>query len=65
MENKYILKVITAHNGVEVLSLTPTTYIHTIFDDIIADWRRQQIAESKKEREKKTLKNIIRRMLGR
>lgn len=58
--SKYKLNIITAHNGVEVLSLTPTTYVHTIFDDIIADWRRQQIAESKRRREEElTVKGMI------
>ena len=48
---KYKLNIITAHNGVEVISLTPTEYIHTKFDDIIADWRRQRAKELKKQRE--------------
>ena len=63
---KYKLSIITAHNGTEVLSLVPTTYVHTIFDDIIADWRRQQIRESRQQREEETsLKNIMRKLFRR
>ena len=66
---KYKLNIIMAHNGVEVISLTPTEYIHTIYDDIIADWRRQRAIEIKKQREEelslkgkfKKIKKMIRR----
>lgn len=62
--SKYKLNIITAHNGVEVLSLTPTTYVHTIYDDIIADWRRQQIQESKKRREEQvSLKHMFKKAI--
>ena len=61
---KYTLNVITAHNGVEVLSITPTTYVHTVFDDIIADWRKQQLAESKKQRQEElTVKGMVRKAI--
>lgn len=63
--SKYKLNIITAYNGVEVISLTPTTYVHTVFDDIIADWRRQQLAESKKQREEElTIKGMIRKVIN-
>ena len=64
MEGKFTLNIITAHNGVEVISLTPTEYVHTKFDDIMADWRRQQIRESMKQREKDlTVKGILLRFV--
>lgn len=64
MEGKFTLNIITAHNGVEVLSLTPTEYVHTKFDDIMADWRRQQIREAKKQREEDlTIKGIFFRFI--
>lgn len=37
------LNLIVAHNGVEVLTLTPVNHTHTEFDEIMLDWRRQQI----------------------
>lgn len=40
--SKYQVQLITAHNGVEVLIATNTSYIHTEFDDIIAAWREQE-----------------------
>lgn len=38
---KYNVSLVTAHNGVEVLIVEDTAYKHTIFDDIMADWREQ------------------------
>ena len=64
MEGRYTLNIITAYNGVEVISLTPTEYIHTKFDDIIADWRKQQIRESMRKREEEvTAKGILHRFI--
>lgn len=39
---KYNVSLVTAHNGVEVLIVEDTAYKHTIFDDIMADWREQE-----------------------
>jgi hypothetical protein len=64
MEGKFTLNIITAYNGVEVISLTPSEYVHTKFDDIIADWRRQQLRESRRRREEElTFKGIIRKII--
>ena len=64
MKQKYTLNVITAYNGVEVISLTPSEYVHTKFDDIVADWRRQQIEENMKRRkEEVSVKGIFRRVI--
>lgn len=38
---KYNVSLVTAHNGVEVLVVENTSYVHTIYDDIMADWREQ------------------------
>ena len=60
---KYKLNIITASNGVEVISLIPAEYVHTVFDDIIADWRRQHAEEIKKQREEEiSFKGIIKRI---
>lgn len=40
--SKYQVKLITAHNGAEVLIATNTAYFHTEFDDIISAWREQE-----------------------
>ena len=64
MEGRFTLNIITAHNGVEVLSLTPNEYVHTKFDDIVADWRKQQIRESMRQREKDlTARGILYRFI--
>lgn len=50
---KYNISCITAHNGVEVLIVEDTAYKHTIFDDIMADWRKQERQERKNGTKKK------------
>lgn len=52
------LNLIVAHNGVEVLTLTPVNHTHTEFDEIMLDWRRQQIQKRKEKTESK-LKKVI------
>lgn len=43
---KYSISCVTAHNGVEVLIVEDTAYKHTVFDDIMADWREQNRREN-------------------
>ena len=39
MNNKFVIKNLTAHNGSEVLIVKSRDYVHSIYDDIITDWR--------------------------
>lgn len=58
------LNLIVAHNGVEVLTLTPVNHTPTEFDEIMLDWRRQQIQKRKEKPEskfKKAIKAITRK----
>ena len=42
---KYTLKVVVSHDGTEVILAEPIMRQSTIYDEIILDWRRQQIQE--------------------
>lgn len=39
MHDRFMIKNLTAHNGSEVLIVESSDYKHTMYDDIIADWR--------------------------
>lgn len=58
---KYNVQLITAHNGVEVLIVEDTAYKHTIFDDIMADWREQERKNGMKKKWKflHIVKNLL------
>lgn len=49
------MEVITAHNGVEVISVRKTDYIHTECDKVIAAWREQEYNKRKKTEKTKRI----------
>lgn len=56
--SKYTLEIITAHNGIEVISVKSTEYIRTEFDEIRDAWREQQ-----KQKPKANNINLIKKIL--
>ena len=57
--SKYTLEIITAHNGMEIVSIRSTEYIRTEFDEIRDAWREQQ----KKQKRKANNINLIKKIL--
>ena len=61
---KYVLNVVQCYDGTEVVFVSSTEYIHTVYDDIIADWRRQHSEELKRQRKKEvSVKGILRKLI--
>ena len=57
--SKYTLEIITAHNGIEVISVKSTEYIRTEFDEIRDAWKEQQKQNKRKVNNINPLKRIL------
>lgn len=53
------MEIITAHNGMEIVSIRSTEYIRTEFDEIRDAWRKQQ----KQNKQKANNINLLKRIL--
>ena len=57
--SRYIMEIITAHNGMEIISIRSTEYIRTEFDEIRDAWREQQKQNKQKANNINPLKRIL------
>ena len=57
--NRYIMEIITAHNGMEIVSIRSTEYIRTEFDEIRDAWREQQRKQKRKVNNINPIKKIL------
>ena len=53
------MEIITAHNGMEIVSIRSTEYIRTEFDEIRDAWREQQRKQKRKANNINLIKKIL------
>ena len=53
------MEIITAHNGMEIVSIRSTEYIRTEFDEIRDAWREQQRKQKRKVNNINLIKKIL------
>ena len=54
------MEIITAHNGMEIVSIRSTEYIRTEFDEIRDAWREQQKQNKQKANNINLFKKLLR-----
>ena len=57
--SRYIMEIITAHNGMEIVSIRSAEYIRTEFDEIRDAWREQQRKQKRKANNINLIKKIL------
>ena len=63
MHDRFTIKNLTAYNGSEVLIVESSDYKHTMYDDIIVDWRENfshNVWTGDKTNENRKLSQILR-----